>query len=111
MSEFTVKDKDGKDAKVFGNVRLESASLKNLKDMTSVDFSIRFGFIRKINKDSIIPLTSSPSASEPTSAPSTVDSNNSATSGPGQSGGTTQEPVAPVVIPPQNQGNSGLPVL
>jgi len=126
MSDFKIKDKDGKDQSVFKNVALTNASLTKIKDQQLVDFSITFSFAEKISRESISALTASQTpmvqpetpVTNPTTTPAnpqlpSTESGNPGT-GPAQTPVTPPTPTPATPTPPTtppagNQG--GLPVL
>lgn len=112
MADFTVREGD-KDIKVFSNVNVTNASLtKSAEGKITVDFTVSFNFIKKINKESINPV----SGEAPVIAPTPTPTPEPTPVAPEETVTPTPEPtptpeVPELVTPPANEGNSGLPVL
>jgi hypothetical protein len=72
MSDFTVREGD-KDIKVFGNVSVVNASLIKAQDgKITVDFTVSFNFVKKINKESVNPIVGGDSINAPTIIPTPI---------------------------------------
>lgn len=109
MSNYTVKDSSDNPTKVFGNVSVNNASLsKDQSGKTTIEFTISFSFVKKINKESVNPL---PPVTPPAeSVPATIQP--SETPAPEPTPAPTTE-TPPVQNPPTSTQptNNGLPVL
>ena len=104
MSDFSIKEGDVEN-KVFGNVKVASASLMNVNKQPRVDFAITFSFVKKINKEAVNPVGSeTPVVPQPIPAPPTP----APTPTPIPTPTPTPTPTPP---PAPEGGNSGLPVL
>jgi preprotein translocase subunit YajC len=100
MSDFTISE-GGKDIKVFGNVSVTNASLIKSQDgKITVDFTVSFNFIKKINKESVNPVSGETPAVAPTTTPTPEPTTPEVTPTPTPAPETPTPTPAPETTPP-----------